>query len=225
MLNADFLWTLAGFLLTLIVLSYVFGDHVLFRMVSYLFVGCTAGYVAVIVIYQVILPRLIWPLIYGTGSESMLAIGGLLLSGFLFIRLIPGLSKAGNLPLAYLVGVSSAVIISGAIFGTILPQISSAAGMETGLAGTSLLYRIMEGSVFLFGSVSALVFFQFGLPAKSQQKKRAPIVEWLARMGSGFIAITFGAVFAGVYAAALAALMDRLIFILQFLQQLLPGLF
>jgi hypothetical protein len=225
MLNADFLWTLAGFLLTLIVLSYVFGDHVLFRMVSYLFVGCTAGYVAVIVIYQVILPRLIWPLIYGTGNESMLAIGGLLLSGFLFVRLIPGLSRASNLPLAYLVGVSSAVIISGAIFGTILPQISSAAGMETGLAGTSILYRLLEGSVFLLGSVSALAYFHYGAPAKSQQKKRAPMIEWLARMGSGFIAITFGAVFAGVYAAALAALMDRLIFILQFFQQLLPGLF
>ncbi len=225
MLNADFLWTLAGFLLTLIVLSYVFGDHVLFRMVSYLFVGCTAGYVAVIAIYQVILPRLIWPLVSGVGNERFLALGGLILSGFLFIRLLPGLSKAGNISLAYLVGVSSAVIISGAIFGTILPQINSASGIEIGPAGTGILYRILEGSVFLLGSVSSLAYFHYGVPAKSHQKKRAPIIEWLARIGSGFIAITFGAVFAGVYAAALAALMDRLVFVLQFIQTLIPGLF
>jgi hypothetical protein len=223
MLNADFLWTLAGFLLTLIVLSYVFGDHVLFRMVSYLFVGCTAGYVAVIVIYQVILPHLIWPLLSGVAGERILALGGLVLSALLFIRLVPGLSKAGNLALAYLVGVSAAVIISGAIYGTILPQISNSTAMQPAFSGASTLYRLFEGSVFLIGTITSLLFFHYGVPAKSSDKKRNPMVEGFARIGSGFIAITFGAVFAGVYAAALAALMDRLVFILQFIQQFFPG--
>jgi hypothetical protein len=226
LMNAEFIWTLIGFLLTLIVLSYVFGDHVLFRLVSYLFVGCSAGYVAVIIIYQVILPRLAWPLISGTGDEPILALGGLVLSLLLFTRLLPGISKVGNTALAYLVGVSAAVIISGAIYGTILPQINAiSTSSEAGMQATSTLYRVIEGVTFLFGSVASLAYFHYGTRAANQDKKRHPMIEILSKLGAGFIAITFGAVFAGVYAAALAALMDRLVYILQFLQQILPGVF
>jgi hypothetical protein len=225
-MNADFLWTIIGFILTLIVLSYVFGDHMLFRLVSYIFVGCSAGYVAVIVIYQVIIPHLIWPILSGSSNERILAFGGLVLSILLFTRLVPGLSKAGNLPLAYLVGVSAAVIISGAIYGTILPQINMVTSMtDSGIQGTGYLYRIIEATTFLIGSVASLAYFHYGVPEKSQDKKRSAVIEFLAKIGSGFIAITFGAVFAGVYAAAIAALMDRLVFILQFFQQILPGVF
>ncbi|MBI9049446.1 MAG: hypothetical protein JEZ00_08500 [Anaerolineaceae bacterium] len=225
-MNAEFLWTLLGLLLTLIVLSYLFGDHVFFRLVSYMFVGCAAGYVAVIVIYQVILPRLAWPLLSGTSGERILALGGLVLSILLFSRLVPGLSRAGNISLAYLVGVSSAVIISGAIYGTIIPQVNAVTTtIDSGLHGTTVLYRILEGITFLIGSVSSLAFFHYGTRAKSLDKKRLPIIEFFARIGSGFISITFGAVFAGVYAAALSALMDRLVFILNFFQKILPGVF
>lgn len=225
-MDAEFIWTLLGFLLTLIVLSYLFGDHALFRLVSYVFVGCAAGYVAVIVIYQVIIPRLYWPVIFGTSGDRILAFGGLILSALLFTRLIPGLSRAGNIALAYLVGVSAAVIISGSIYGTILPQVSAVTTtMDFGLNGTGLLYRVMEGAIFLLGTVSSLAFFHYGTRRKSIDNKRHPIIELLASIGSGFISITFGAVFAGVYAAAISALMDRLVFILDFFQNILPGVF
>ena len=225
-MNAEFIWTLMGLLLTLIVLSYLFGDHALFRLVSYIFVGCAAGYVAVVVIYQVIIPRLYWPVVYGTSGERILAFGGLILSALLFTRLIPGLSRAGNIALAYLVGVSAAVIISGAIYGTILPQVNAVTStMDSGLHGTGIIYRIIEGVTFLLGTVSSLAFFHYGTRRKSIDKKRSPIIELLAKIGSGFISITFGAVFAGVYAAAISALMDRLVFILDFFQNVLPGAF
>ena len=223
-MNGDFLWTVIGLVLTLIILSYVFGDHVLFRLVSYLFVGCAAGYVTIVVIYQVILPHLAWPIISGSVGERILALGGLVLSILLFTRLIPGLSRAGNLALAYLVGVSGAVIISGAIYGTILPQINMITNVtDSGIQGTGYLYRILEATTFLVGSIASLAYFHYGVPAKSADKKRPAFIELLAKIGSGFIAITFGAVFAGVYAAAVAALMDRLIFILQFFQQIISG--
>jgi len=35
----DILWTVVGFLLTLLILSFIFGDNPLFRIASYLFVG------------------------------------------------------------------------------------------------------------------------------------------------------------------------------------------
>ena len=183
----EFIWTLSGLLLTLIVLSYLFGDHALFRLVSYIFVGCAAGYVAVIVIYQVIIPRLYWPVVQGTSGERILAFGGLILSALLFTRLLPGLSRAGNIALAYLVGVSAAVIISGAIYGTILPQVNAVTStMDSGLHGTGIIYRVIEGTTFLLGTVSSLAFFHYGTRKKSIDKKRHPIIELLARIGSGF---------------------------------------
>jgi hypothetical protein len=222
----EFLWSLLGLLLTLIILSYIFGDHVLFRLVSYMFVGCAAGYVAVIVIYQVIIPRLYWPIFSGSSGERLLAFGGLVLSVLLFTRLLPGLTRAGNIALAYLVGVSAAVIISGSIYGTILPQVNAVTGtIDSGLTGTGLIYRILEGLTFLVGTISSLAFFHYGTRSKSIDKKRHPLIELLARIGSGFISITFGAVFAGVYAASVSALMDRLVFILDFFQNVLPGAF
>ena len=64
------IFTLVGFVLTLMVFSYIFGDNFLFRLASYLFVGVSGGYVGALVIDQVILPRLIYPLLEGTLAEK-----------------------------------------------------------------------------------------------------------------------------------------------------------
>src|SRR5258708_27440430 len=52
-----------AFLLTLMVLSYLIGDNPLFRVAVYIFVGVSAGYVAVVAYRQVLMPDLIPPLI------------------------------------------------------------------------------------------------------------------------------------------------------------------
>ena len=50
----DYIWTLVGFFLTLLVFSYLFGDNPLFRIVTYLFIGVSAGYTAAIILYYVL---------------------------------------------------------------------------------------------------------------------------------------------------------------------------
>ncbi|MEN4099916.1 MAG: hypothetical protein ROW52_08335, partial [Anaerolineaceae bacterium] len=60
---ADLIWTIVGFILTLMVFSYLFGDNPLFRLTTYLFIGVTAGFSAVMVIYHVLMPRLLFPLL------------------------------------------------------------------------------------------------------------------------------------------------------------------
>ena len=80
MQSMDLIWTLVSFILTLLIFSYLLGDNPLFRVASYLFVGVTAGYVAVVVIYQVILPKLIWPLMEGNLLEKGLTLIPLVLT-------------------------------------------------------------------------------------------------------------------------------------------------
>lgn len=220
-MQLDFLWTLTGFILTLLVFSYLFGDHFLFRITAYLFVGVMAGYVAVLLIYQVILPRLVYPLLEGGALQILQAAIPLALGVLLLSKLTPRFSRLGNLSMGYLVGVGAAVLTGGAVVGTLTGQVRAAtAGFDlqaAALAGRSPAGALAEASLFLLGTISALLYFQFSVRDTRQKAERPPLLEAAATIGKVFIAITLGAIFAGVFAAALAALIDRLDFITEFI--------
>jgi hypothetical protein len=215
----DLIWTIVGFILTLLVFSYLFGDNPLFRLVTYLFVGVSAGFAAVMVIYHVIMPRLLFPFLVGPfGLETSLIIVPLILSALLFMKLFPRLASAGEVPMAYLVGVGAAVIIGGAVVGTILTQGIATVNLfdfELGAQlGQNQFMRLLEGSILLVGTIGTLVYFQFSARSRGNQPpQRARIVELMSHIGQIFIAITLGALFAGVFATALTALVDRVSFL------------
>jgi len=218
-------WTFTSFLLTLMIFSYFFGDNPLFRMATYVFVGVTAGYVAVLVVYQVLLPRLIWPLLYGSIGERLLVVLPLVLSLMLLTKLSPKFSQLGSIPVAYLVGAGAAVIISGAATGTIIAQSRAAINMfdmqSAAAQANGTLSQILSATVVLVGTVSSLAYFHFSArPKPGAGVQRSKLVELLAKIGEVFIAITLGALFAGVYATAITALIERLDFIMQFIQSL-----
>jgi hypothetical protein len=215
MSTSDLVWTLVSFLLTLLVFSYVFGDNFFFRVVSYVFVGVSAGYVFVVAYYQVIYPRLIAPLFEnGTLLEKLLLAIVLILSALLLTKISPRFASWGRLPMAYLVGVGAAVTVGGAVFGTLMGQIQGAASPFNLLASGGGFTQLVEGVIFLLGTIGTLVYFQFSAASTSNQPaKRAPYIEWMALIGQVFIGMTLGALFAGVYAASMTALMERLGFL------------
>ncbi len=217
---SDALWTLVAFLLTLAVLSYAIGDNPLFRIAIYTFVGVSAGYLAVVLIDHILIPKLIAPLGNSGVSWGIVAIPWLL-SLLLLARLVPRLSFLGTLPLAFLVGVGSAVIISGALFGTLFGQVR-AAGLSFSSPQRETIGWV-GGLILLFGTITTLLYFQFTAhrtPGKPMM--RPPWVEVAAKIGQAFIAITLGAFFAGVIQTSLTVLITRLDFMLQFLKTLLP---
>ncbi|MCX6053494.1 MAG: hypothetical protein NTZ74_00990 [Chloroflexi bacterium] len=213
--NADFIWTLTSFILTLLVFSYLFGDNPVFRFVSALFIGVAAAYFMVILIYQVVLPRLVVPLFAG----SWLTLIPLGMSGLLLFKLSQKFSRFGNIPMAFLVGTGAAIAIGGAISGTLFGQakgvIASFAPPATA-SGSSQTFMILEGAFLLLGTVATMSYFHFG--ARNSAKlgpQRGVITGIFAWIGRFFIAITLGAVFAGVLTAAITALVERLDFIVQ----------
>ncbi len=214
-ISADLVWMLVSFILTLMVFSYLFGDNAIFRFVSALFVGVTAGYFAVILIFQVILPKLVVPLAAG----SLITLVPLLLSGLLVLKLSPKLSRFGNIPMAYLVGVGAAVAIGGAVLGTLFGQargIFMSFAQSTDAGVSTSFNRILEASFLLLGTLATLAYFQFG--ARKQDKtgpRRGAINAILAWIGQVFIAVTLGSVFAGVMTAAVTALIERSEFMVQ----------
>ncbi len=210
----DILWTIVSFLLTLLILSFIFGDNPLFRIAAYLFVGVSAGYAAVLLVYQVLWPHLIVPIASGNWITAVpLALGLLLV-----FRLVPSLSRVGNMSMAYLVGAAAAVAIGGAIVGTVLGQARGAINafdLSTAQAAGGPVFQLGEAVIMLVGTVGTLAYFQFTARTRPNQPPQRPaVVEMLARVGQVFIAITLGSLFAGVLAAALTALIERLGFIL-----------
>ena len=209
--STELIWTIVSFLLTLMVFSYLFGDNPVFRFVSALLIGVSAGYFFVILVFQVILPRLVAPILAGT----TITLVPLLLSGLLLLKLSPRLAKFGNISMAFLVGTGAAVAIGGVLLGTLIGQMKGAIA-AFGDQSSTPLYVILEASFMLLGTVASLVYFNFGArkTAKAGPKRGilTTIVSWI---GQFFIAVTLGAVFAGVLTAAITALIERSDFILQ----------
>lgn len=205
------MWILVGFFLSLMVLSYLIGDNILYRLAIHLFIGVVAGYTAVMIIYQIILPKMVLPLLWG-GSDMIWALIPWLLSILLFMRLSPRLSRAGNIPLAYMVGVASAIIIGGALLGTLSTQISSVInmfdfeGQESGV-----FWSFIEGVYVLFGTISTLLYFQFFMPKEQPGKpnKLSKVFNTVRFIGQIFLSMTLGALFAGAYLTALIAVISR----------------
>ncbi|MHC1740336.1 MAG: hypothetical protein AB9897_04415 [Anaerolineaceae bacterium] len=208
-LNSDLIWMIVSFILTVCIFSYLFGDNPLFRFATGLLVGVSAGYLAVIIIYQVIVAKLVVPLLQG----SFFALIPLFLSGLLLMKFSPKLSKFGNLPMAYLVGVGAAIAIGGSLLGTLFTQVKGAINTFSPVANAPAEAKwmlILEGGVILLGTIAALVYFNFGAKEKKGKLiKRPPVVRLFSAIGQFFIALTLGAVFAGVLTSTITALIER----------------
>lgn len=223
----DQIGMILGFIFTLMVFSYLFGDNVLFRIAIYIFVGVSAGYAAVVAFYNVIWPQILQPLVFGEQSDRLFVLFPAILGVLLLFKASPRLTRIGNPAIAYLVGVGVATIIGGAVVGTIFPQVQASINVfdrEAYLVGSSVLGQLFKGSVILVGTLTTLIYFHFGVRQKNGQASTRPLwIEWIAKVGQVFIAITFGALFAGVYAAALTAFIERVNFIVDFLFSIIPG--
>jgi len=217
----DLVGVILGFTLTLMVFSYVIGDNILFRIAIYIFIGVASGYAAVVACYNVILPQLIIPAIYGSQSERLYVLFPLLMCGLLLFKISPRLSNIGNPAIVYLLGVGMATAIAGAILGTILPQSLATMNLfdpDTLPAGGDFIFQMFAGVSILIGTLATLAYFHFGVRQPINQPASRPrwlvVVAWI---GQVFIAITFGALFAGVYSAALTALIERVQFLRDFI--------
>ncbi|MEE8357339.1 MAG: hypothetical protein V3R33_08540 [Anaerolineales bacterium] len=219
----DFIGVGLGFILTILIFSYPLGDNPFFRLAIHIFIGVSAAYVAIVTINNVLIPRLILPLINGSGGDRLLSLLLLIPSLFLLTKVTP-LRKAGNWSVAILVGIGAATAIGGAVTGTLFPQIlgtinsldSSANSISTNRWG-----QVINGFIIILGTITTLLYFHFGTQEKPGQPIERPlIIERISKIGKVFLAITFGALYAGVYLSALAALVERLTFVWEFLNNL-----
>jgi hypothetical protein len=235
--DPKFILELVGLFLTLIVMLYmIFGDNALFRIVTYTFIGIASGYVTVLVLFQVLLPRI--DSLLRSGNMAFLGLGlvPFVLGVLMLFKLSPRLTSIGSLPMAILVGIGAAVAVGGALFGTLFGQVLGTIhlfnlrGLPAGDAGA----RLIEALFVLVGTVTTLAYFQFSTrtrpevsaePEVAATARRAVSLELLAKIGQVFIGITLGAMFAGVYTAAISALIERIGFVIDVVTKVMTKFF
>jgi hypothetical protein len=219
----DFIGLALGFLLTVLVFSYLIGDNPFFRLAIHIFIGVSAAYVSIITVNNVLIPRLILPLVNGSRGEQLLSILLFIPIIFLFLKVTP-LRKAGNWVVAILVGIGAAAAIGGAITGTLFPQMLgtiNSVDPSTSAVATKPWEQVINGIIIVLGTITTLIYFHFGSRVNpGQPNQRLPFIENISIVGKVFLAITFGALYAGVYLTALAALVERLTYIWDFLNKI-----
>jgi hypothetical protein len=226
---ADFAGLILGFLFTIMILSYVFGDNPFFRFAIHVFIGVAAGFALVVVFYNIFWNQLLLPLIEAPGQSLLLLVPLLLGLLLLITKGFRRFSPVGSPIVAFMVGAGVAAAIGGAILGTLFPQVWAAAGgldvMVAQQTGQPAGLYLLNGLLMLAGTITTLAYFHFGartLPDGSIARNR--VIDALGKIGQGFIAITLGVLFSGVFSAALAALIERLNFIVDrvIIENLLP---
>ncbi len=215
-----------GFVLSLMIYSYLLGDNPLYRLAIHLLVGLGMGFATVVVTHSVVIPQLARPVMQllagqNAGSDQVAQLLVLLLAALLLLKLSPRTSPLGNVAMAFVMGVGAAVAVGGAVLGTLLPQIGatalpllpSSAPALVAEAGSAL--NILAALVVIAGTLTALLYFHFGaVPAGEGRLKRPAWVRAAARVGQGFLMIAFGSLFAGALIASLSLLTERIQFLI-----------
>jgi hypothetical protein len=195
---------LIGFLLTLFIYSYILGDNPLYRLAVHLLVGVSAAYAAVVVTRQILVPIYEQMRADPTNPTSLLWFVPIALGLLLLLKRLPGVAWMGNSTMALLVGIGAAVALTGALTGTLWPQVT-AVNTENPLLGL----------LVAFLTVCTLLTFQFTGGMNSRGEWIRPFWQrGVAQVGQAVLLITFGALFAGALNTSLILLIERVSYFL-----------
>lgn len=194
------LGTWVGALATIAVWSHLVGERTVFRLLQYLLAGLATGYLALLAIREVLIPRLVVPLATDPAHNPLLLLG---LAACLVLGGAAWLPHRLVAPLAGLVvGASAAFALGGAVVGTVLPQLGAGlVGREPGGSG------LANGLLALVITILVLMAFLRGRPQGRLAGRAAVLGRWLLVGGIGawlgFLLVT-----------RLALLVDRVGFLL-----------
>lgn len=165
-------------LATIGVWSYLVGARRIFVLLQYLLAGLATGYLVLLAIRDVLVPRLAAPLLANPRDHL------LLLPALVLVAVLIGASwlprRATAPATAILVGGIAAFALGGAVIGTILPQMAAA------LPGTGATSLDLGSEVLALGiTVLVLLSFLHGAPRGALTVQAAALGRWLLIGGIG----------------------------------------
>lgn len=210
----DLVTLIVGAVVTLMIFSYLLGDNVLYRWALALLAGSAAGYALGVAVRFVLNEWILQALVGQPGTEGLiyavpLLLGSLLLlKGFSPTRSLGRISVIGNIPLGYLVGVGAGVAVSGAVLGTLIPQVlatGEAVQIDAGVLG------IIQGVIIALGTILTLLYFSTTAREREDDiESRSTGARLIRGTGRFFLVFALGAAFSGALTSGLAAMVLRL---------------
>jgi hypothetical protein len=197
---------LLGATLTLFVLSYLAGDNPLYRLALHLFIGTLVGYTFGIVFREVLLGMALPGLLSNPSAGVVPLVLGLLL----LFKGFPKQSYIGNLAMAYLIGVGTAVALAGALLGTLAPQIGATGRAFSPASLGAFRFGLLDGLMVVVGTICTLLAFRFTrLPQQGSWATWGRILDRATSIGRLFLIVAFGLAFGGALTASLSIFIGR----------------
>lgn len=198
----------AGLVLTLLIFSYLLSDNFLYRIAVHILVGVAAGYIAIVAVESVLVPWVNTTILADQGDRDAATMTAvrvvgtipLLFGALLLFKFSARFATIGNLGLALLIGVGTAVAIVGAIIGTVIPLARE--------AGNAIGDSAVNGMIILVGVITTLIYFQYLAVQRDGQIRRPRFLRLLSVIGQGFISIALGALYAGAIITSLTIFSD-----------------
>lgn len=223
-------------LLTLMVLSYIFGENPLFKLAEHIFVGVSVGYAVLVGWYLVLSPALFQINPDESTFNLVTKLPPAILAFLLVFKVRPNQTDTGgalgSIALAFLGGVGAAVAIAGGLLGTLFPQTMAVAGLNLSAANPAyadapafwLHNQFLSNIVIIIGTIGTLFYFTFTQrPQGFLSGIRSNFVSFWAGMGRWIVLITLGALFANTVSARVALLVSRIQFLADGFRTLIGG--
>lgn len=169
-------WVAAA--VTLVVLGGLLGERRLFGWSQHLLAGLATGFVALIAVTEVIVPRLVAPIGEGGADRAELWLGLALVGVTAGAPWLPRIAAA--VPVSLIVGSLAAFGLGGAVIGTMLPQLvstTSVGGSDTAALVTGVTAAGVTGLV--------LLGFLHGVPRGRALAAASAAGRWLLVAGIG----------------------------------------
>ncbi len=185
---------------TIVVLGGLLGERRAFGWTQHLLAGLTTGFLALLAITEVVVPRLVEPLVADPTGRPELWLGLVVVAVAAGTPWLP--RPIAGIPIGITIAALAAFAFGGAIIGTLLPQVASTIALreptllETGLAAAAAVVTVFVVLSFLHGT------------------PRGQIGGAAARIGRWFLLAGLGGWLGYLILSRLVLLVDRIGFLL-----------
>ena len=176
--TADLVATWVAAIVTLVVLGGLLGERRVFGWSQHLLAGLVTGFLALLAIREVIVPRLVEPLMAGGIDRGELWIGLALVAAAAGAPWLPRIVAA--VPVSIAIGSLAAFALGGAVIGTVIPQLVASVAADQPNVSDTVVGVAAAG-------VSGLVLLGFlhGVPRARPMRAAATAGRWLLVVGIG----------------------------------------
>lgn len=213
-----FLWTTLGAFLTLATFSFLYKDNPFYRFAEHLVVGVSAGYFAIILWHNNLVPNLFqrladgdWYFLWLNSSRPEYLIPGIL-GALMFTRFSKNYSWMSRWPIALYIGIGSGLAIPLELNTRVIQQLKATmiSIHWDSFFGSGYLDHVSAYSeiIAFVGTICALVYFFFS-------KAHTGAFGGVAKIGIWVLMIGFGASFGFTVMARISLFVNRI----QFLDQ------